>query len=262
VHTTVEYSAEEMLPARPCAVFGLPEGVAFAQEDAVVAAAMLRSLTCRSENRQDFLAEFPNDDPEVYLAGHLRNARGHTPPRFSYLPLPTIGHQHADGMIRRLMIAEPRGGSSERARWAARRLFAQTLRDMNGVERGVLDAPRRRGPNDPVVRRYTARSLAWASVTPVTLPGYDEGLHRKAEGLFLKALEHEGIPVSEVADITLRKAPFWPGAEHPCAYRRPDYLRGHSAWHVHIVLRRPITGPLSIGSGRHCGLGVFAAVEG
>ena len=125
------------------------------------------------------------------------------------------------------------------------------------------------------VERYVGKSRAWATVMPVILPGFDDGRKfkgipadkrdrpTKAERLFLKAVEHAGLPLEAVSDITLRKAPFWPGSQHPNLYRRPDYLdsaknRRFSAWHVHLVFRQPVEGPLSIGAGRHCGLGLFA----
>jgi CRISPR-associated protein Csb2 len=252
----VEYSAGEPLPARPCAVFQLPPGMAILHQHAALAAAMTRSAACHPDNRSDFEAEF-GDNPEVYLAGHV-NVRGYTPPRFSYLPLPSIGDRHADGMIRRIAIAEPRGGSGERARWASRRLFGWELREPDGTPRGRLDALQKSADDDHVLRLYLGSGTVWASVTPVILPGYDDRDMERAMMLFSRALAHEGIPRSEVARFRLRKAPFWSGSQHPLAYRRPDYLRGRSAWHACVAFHRPVSGPLSIGSGRHCGLGIFA----
>ncbi len=273
---TVSYIRRTALPPRQYAVFELPEGVAFRQEDVCVVAAMLRSLACRPENRQDFQEQFPDDDPEIYLAGHIKDVV-QTPPRFSYLPLPSIGHEHADGMIRRLLIAEPHGGDGLHARWAKQRLLNQILHDEEGNERGVLmnlwrDTSRR------ILEYYTGGnkgSREWASVTPVILPGFDSRDRRRgipasrskqltrAERLFLKAVEQANFPVDLVESFTLRKAPYWPGSAHPDNYRRPDYLdmpknRRFPAWHVWIRFSEPVYGPLSLGAGRHCGLGLFA----
>jgi CRISPR-associated protein Csb2 len=277
----VPYQRAGRMPPRSWAVFELPDGVAFRQEGIVEVAAMLRSLACdekRYRNRDDFREQFPDVDPEVYLAGHLRVDRalriGPTPPRFSYLPLPSIGHEHADGMIRRLLIAEPFGGTGAQARWAQRRLRGQALRDKDGQERGVLLDLWRRS-SAAAVERYVGESRTWATVTPVILPGFDDarrfrgipasGQNRptKAERLFFKAVQQAGLSLEALRDITLRKAPYWAGSRHPDLYRRPDYLdaaknRRFSAWHVHLVFRDSVRGPLSIGAGRHCGLGLFA----
>jgi len=249
------YLPSTALPPRSCAVFELPEGVAFPQTNVIQVAAMLRSLACRPEHRRDFQAQF-TDDPEVYLAGHIQDA-ARTPPRFSYLPLPTIGHEHADGMVRRLLLAEPWGGDGSRARWAQSRLHGVTLKDTDGNERGALRNLWRSGSQD-MLGRYSEPSRTWATVTPVILPGFDDSDRRKAERLFLKAVEHAALPVRAVTDLTLRKAPFWPGSQHPRLYRRPAYLKDYAGWHVHVRFAEPIPGPLAIGAGRHCGLGVLA----
>lgn len=260
----IAYLSASVSPLRPYAVFELPDGVAFRQQDTAAVAAMLRSLACRSA--KDDSHEFPGGS-EIYVAGHTKAGQaprdGPGAPRFSYLPLPTIGHEHADGMIRRVLIAEPFGGDGAHARWAQQRLRNQLLRDHDGNERGIL-LNLWRNSSSAILDRYVGEHKNWASVTPVILPGFDDGKRIKAEKLVLQAVRQAGLPVEGVADFTLRKAPFWSGSQHPNCYRRPDYLdsaknRRFSAWHVHLSFREPMAGPLSIGAGRHCGLGVLAA---
>jgi CRISPR-associated protein Csb2 len=255
---TVTYMSVSTMPPRSYAVFELPEGIAFRQVAVVKVAAMLRSLTCREQNRQDFQEQFPDTDPKVYLAGHV-NDSAQTPPRFSYLPLPTIGHEHADGLIRRLLIAEPYGHDGSYARWAQVRLRTQVLRDNNGNERGVLlDIWRKASMR--IIQRYVDESQTWSTVTPVVLPGFDDGKLTKAEKLFLTAAKQAGVPVDAIAELSLRKAPFWPGGQHPAVYHRPNYLQHLPAWHAGLRFREALPGPLAIGAGRHCGLGLFAAL--
>lgn len=271
---TVAYLRRTILPPRPYAAFELPEGVAFRQEIACEVAAMLRSLACRE--KEDFSEQFRDDNSEVYLAGHANGARI-TPPRFSYLPLPSIGHEHSDGMIRRVLIAEPFGGDGQRAAWTLRRLLNLPLVDQDGNERGVLMNLWRKTSRS-VVDRYVNPAKTWATVTPVILPGFDDfrGVSReqqragqvtKAEQLFMKAVVQAGLPADLVESFALRKAPFWPGSAHPSRYRRPDYLdtarnRHFPAWHVCVRFCESVPGPIAIGAGRHCGLGLFAAKEG
>jgi len=253
---SVHYLSGTTLPARAYAVFDLPEGAGFRPARIAAVAAMLRSLTCRSA--KDDTHEFPGGT-EVYVAGHVEGDK-ETPPRFSYLPLPTIGHEHADGAIRRLLIAEPFGGNGAHASWAQQRLHNATLRNERGEERGwLLDLWRPRSPR--VVNRYVRESQVWSSVTPVVLPGLDDGKHAKAERLFLKAATQAGIAVATIESLALRKAPYWPGAEHPRHYFVPGYLRSFPKWHATVRFREPVPGPIAIGAGRHAGLGLLASAD-
>ncbi|MEN6437090.1 MAG: type I-U CRISPR-associated protein Csb2 [Syntrophobacter sp.] len=267
-YDTMAYIHETELPPRSYAVFELPEGVVFHQEDAVRVAAMLRSLTCRLAKRDTHT--FPGGS-EQYVAGHIsENDRGK--PRLSYLPLPTIGHSHSDGMIRRVMIAEPFGGNGTHASWAQIRLRGALMTDQDNCDRGTLYDLWRTSSAE-VIRLYACEGRVWHSVTPVILPGYDDfktlrqskdNGPTKAERLLFKCLAHAGIPLGSLESVTLRKAPFWPGSQHPMRYHRPDYLADHRArpgWHVRLVFRERLAGPLSIGAGRHCGLGILARAE-
>jgi len=254
------------LPPRPCAAFELPEGVAFRQEDAVTVAAMLRSLACRCAKNDSH--QFPGG-PDSYVAGHGPKGRegrfvDEQWPRFSYLPLPSIGHEHADGMIRRVLIAEPFGGDGSHSAWAEQRLRSQSLQDHDGNERGALLDLWRQSSRG-MLALYVDQHRTWTSVTPIILPGFDDGKRTKADRLFLQAVQQAGLPVQAISDFTLRKAPFRTGL-HPNQYRRPDYLdsgkgRRFSAWHVHMSFRDPLAGPITIGAGRHVGLGVLAAAD-
>lgn len=249
----VVYRRENSLPPRPRAAFELPENVAFRQEDVVRVSAMLRSLTCRLAVADSH--QFPGGS-ETYVAGHTGNQK-RSVARFSYLPLPTIGHPYADGLIRRLIIAEPYGGEGTHARWARERLGSAELLNRDGHSRGILMEPWR-NTSENLINRYTAGSRWWSSVTPVFLPGFDDDKQPKAEKLFLTAARQAGLPLDSLTELTLRKAPFWPGSQHPSQYFLPKYLNGKPGWHVRLVFREPVAGPLAVGAGRHVGLGLFA----
>lgn len=256
----VRYLSGTVLVPRPFAAFELPDGHAFRPVRTASVAAMLRSLICKPEHRRDFQQQFPGIDGETFLAGRVGADPYRGDQRFSYLPLPTIGHEHADGMIRRLLIAGPFGGPGPLAQWAKQRLRNEALRDELGNHRGVLLEPWR-SSSGRMLGLYVNESEAWSTVTPVILPGFDDGKHAKAERLFVKAVMQAGIPVEAIRELTLRKAPFWPGAQHPRQYTVPDYIRHLGRWHAWIRFREPIPGPLAIGAGRHIGLGLFAASD-
>lgn len=253
---TVDYITATTLPPRPYAVFELPEGVAFRQEATAKVAAVLRSLASRCA-RED-THEFPGGS-EIYVAGHT-GKQNRTAPRFSYLPVPSIRYERSDGMIRRVLIAEPFGADGAHVRWAQNRLSNATLQDQDGNDRGVLFGLWR-PVSKAMIRRYVDAARIWCTVTPVVLPGFDDGKRAKAETLFFAAVRQADLPVDGVAEITLRKAPFWPGSQHPRQYFLPDYLRHFPGWHVRIAFQEPVPGPLAIGAGRHAGLGVLAAWE-
>jgi CRISPR-associated protein Csb2 len=251
---TVTYLSAKSLPPRAYAAFEFPDGIAFRQSTANEVGAMVRSVACQFAKRDTHV--FPGDS-ESFVAGHVNGAKV-TPPRFSYLPLPTVGHRYADGTIRRVLVAEPFGGDGSHAKWAQSRLRNALLKDIHGRDRAVLLEPWRPSSRG-VIDRYVRESRVWTSVTPVVLPGFDDCEYEKAVRLCIDALRQADLPVEGVEELSLRKAPHWPGALHPSQYRRPDYLRHLPAWHLKLVFREPVAGPLSIGAGRHCGLGVMAA---
>ena len=244
---------DRALPVRSYAAFELPEGVAFRQENVAKVGAMLRSLAGRLA--RDDTHQFPGGS-ETYVAGHT-GQQERTPPRFSYLPLPTIGHEHADGMIRRLLVAEPFGGDGVHAGWAQGRLRNATMRDEEGNQWGILFDPWREASKG-LLRRYVSAAPTWSTVTPVILPGFDDGKHAKAEKLLVAAIRQADLPLDAVGELTIRKAPFWPGAQHPRQYAVPAYLKHLPGWHVRVVFNQSVPGPLAIGAGRHAGLGIFA----
>ena len=311
------YEPGSVSTARPFAAFVLRPidkdagYVSFPAERAVCVAAMVRHAACDAA-----MADLENDSvgnplPDAWRTNEwsLRFVAGHGPegapkrrtkhdshPRFSYLPLPSINHEHADGAIRRAILAEPFGGDGRSARWAAQRLNGAVLMD---EARGPIARLEFVEPDDPEFRRvfrlYAAhknseRNTVWTSVTPVILPRHPKSKLKERDNLLrcglaqdesdakALALDHDrekilvdclrdaGIDFAAVESLESRP-PAWPtlgGASTSLlhsAYRRPAYLRALPACHVRIRFRAPIAGPISLGAGRHCGLGALAGCE-
>jgi len=221
-------------------------------------AAMTRHATATAAVRQ------PQDWIDSYVHGH-RSPGNDTKPRFSYLPLPTIEHRGQGGRviggIRRVLLAEPLEAPASYLLWARQMLPGQFLIDVKSGERKAMLAPL--NDSDWVLRQYTAYSDAWATVTPVVLPGCDEGKFARAEKLFFKALAHAGYSSAALADLEFRNVSFWPSGDLAVRFQRPDYLKKDrwTVYHVRLRWRQRISGPLAIGAGRHCGLGLFAATR-
>lgn len=286
VFTTAVYRRATDLPPRPFAAFILrpldkDTGYAsFRAERAVCVAAMLRHAACEAAKHDldDRPGAWRSDEWSLrFVAGHgpagspKRRDRDDAHPRLSYFALPSIGHTHADGLIRRAIIAEPFGGDGRSARWVALRLAGADLVDEDSKK--TVARLEHVEPEDAefgrVFRLFAARgtyeaATVWTSVTPVILPGYDDAKPAKRERLLMKSLTHAGIDLGSVECIESR-AVAWPvrGGGAPAllhsAYRRPKYLQHLPAVHVRVRFRTPIAGPVAMGAGRHSGLGVFVA---
>jgi CRISPR-associated protein Csb2 len=218
-------------------------------------AAMTRHATAEAAKHQ------PKEWVDSYVHGH-RAAGTDTKPRFSYLALPSIERRGERGLvvggIRRVVVAELIEGSESRLLWVRQMLPGQFLLEEKSGKRKAMLAPL--NENDWILRQYTDSSDTWATVTPVVLPGSDEGKLAKAEKLFLKTLRHAGYSPDALVEFEFRNVSFWPGSDLALSFQRPDYLK-HDHWsvyHMRLRWRNPIRGPLALGAGRHCGLGIFA----
>jgi CRISPR-associated protein Csb2 len=252
VYDSVEYLQSTTLAPRPFGVVEFDEDSAVnATQTACVAVALRKLLgqVAVADGRS-----FPGGN-DLYVGEKVCKGES-APERFSYLPLPTIGHPHADSFIRRILLAEPFGGSGTYAKWAHNRLLGSQLDVAPGVTLTLLDPWR--PSTKRLVTAYASESRTWCSVTPVILPRFNGHHARHAEDIFLEACRQASLPVNAISDIILRKAPFYPGAQHPQRYWVPPYLQGLPRWNVMIVFRDYIPGPLAIGAGRYIGLGTFA----
>lgn len=198
---------------------------------------------------------------EAFVAGHRNGAIDHR--QFSYVPLPSIGHEHADCGIRRVMIVAPFGEDGN-LQHLAEQLDGWQLEREGGGDAPILQ--RLRG--DGVTWPYVATSLSWATVTPIVLPGHDDHKPAKTRKLLQTALQQSGI--EQPCEFTWGAAPNFRNSLS--AYKRdrqgrqigyflPGHLRRFTVVHARLKFDSPVTGPIVIGAGRHCGFGLFAAVD-
>jgi len=256
--------------SRPYAVFELrnDDGGFFTyfQKKLIHIAGMVRHVAIETMRLSPPL-DAPPDWLNSYVAGHSDDSDSiHR--QLSYLPLPSIGHEHVSPAVRRVMLAAPIGDGY----WIehiARRLAGQRLRPTPATK--IADPPtlvRIRG--DSVTGHYTKPANRWASVTPVILPGHDDHKPAKRTKLILKALARAGIDLPcefEPSAISyFHKSLTAHGRDRDgkqTGYRRPDHLRRFTA--VHLTLKFPdgikLPGPLVLGAGRHCGFGLMAGID-
>ncbi len=254
----VNYRRESEPLARPCIAFrlldpdtGKPQ--TYAATDPVKVAGMIRGavhqVARNAERDPKWIGEFVcghHDGPDSF-------------PRFSYLPLPSIQPVVGVGRISRVVIAEPIGSDGREIDWLKPRLSGVVAN--NEQDRHALLVPLPR--DDFVLKQYLRSSPTWTTVTPVALPGSDDGMASKTAKLLEKMLRHAGYSSDAVEDIEYHRVPFRRGAEDAKRYRpRGDhYLSNCTMYHMRIRWKNPLCGPIGLGGGRHCGLGVFAIAE-
>ena len=120
--------------------------------------------------------------------------------------------------------------------WLKQMLLGQVVINDEGKEVAILE----RIEKDGVVPRYVNRAKTWTTVTPVALPGSDEGKANKTDKLLEKMFRHAGYSMDDVEKIDLR----------PDGGNRPSGA-------FCMVLPRAIAGPFCLGHSCHFGLGLF-----
>lgn len=201
--------------------------------------------------------------PEIlrgYATGHVDN--GDPDDRLSWVPLPSIGHRHADGRIRRAMLLGPKQELFDSSRWREiMHALAHAPLIQHGQQVGTLE------PIDEIggaVQPYLEIGTCWRTVTPVvthgrtTRGGKQKGKfdRRKAEKLILHALAKAGLP--DPVRMHYQSAPFARSGRAAREYRVPHHLSGLSRFHVSVEFPQPVSGPVLAGVGSHFGLGLFA----
>jgi len=199
---------------------------------------------------------------QSYVEGHA--AEGAESHRISYLPLPSLHQAFGDGMIRRVMIAEPPGSDGSTIRLLELKLAGMVLLDRSGEPACCL------GPADRdwSYEQYLPREPMhlWRSVTPVVLHGFNTGRRRqisvqKTERLLLRAFEMAGFEASQIEALAFQGGPLVQGTQHAMAMVVPDHLRQYPRVHVQVRFQKGVSGPVTAGIGRHYGIGLFTSVR-
>jgi CRISPR-associated protein Csb2 len=244
----VRYTSDQETPDRPRKIYRLLDVeknvlLSWPQRKTVTMAAMIRHAVTTANQEDPYLHD--------YSAGH---PKGTPADRLSWIPLPSLGHDYVDGRIRRAMVLGPVDGDP-----------APFERATFGISYALLhqhDVPVARlvetAEMDGAIRPYFGISDTWSTITPLVLPGHDDG-GKKAGRLAYKALANEGIPVGTIRELEVQKAPFHRGSLRAGDYMGAAHMNKYPQYHVRIILDRPIAGPVLAGVGRHYGLGLFFA---
>jgi CRISPR-associated protein Csb2 len=217
------------------------------------------------------------DDIERVVVG--RSPDGRSVPkedRVRIVPLPSIGHTHADRGIRRVLVEAPSGGPlpPEDVLWA-----------FSGLEVAVGAAQAVLTPSADLdmlgfyaATRESART--WRTVTPAALPeaaarrrieptrlreeakggAEREQEEGRAVAAVVQALRHAEVR-TPVAAIRVQREPFEGGGERAESFAPDTRFAKERLWHVELTFAEPVGGPLVLGDGRFLGLGLLAPVR-
>jgi len=205
-----------------------------------------------------------------WISGHRADGRASADPHLAMLPLPFVGHEHADGRLMGIALALPRKvDPTDVGRW-----IEPLLRDEEGWPEPIhlfdgqwleTEITLESSETPPFALRpevWTAArtgACRWASVTPVVLDRHFNGADKwqKAAESVKDACERVGLPrpleVQLHPTSRLRGAPK--ANEFPRMRRKRD---GGEMAHIHAFLQfgEPVQGPIMIGAGRFRGYGL------
>ncbi|MDG6934382.1 MAG: type I-U CRISPR-associated protein Cas5/Cas6 [Nitrososphaerota archaeon] len=194
-----------------------------------------------------------------WILGHSSNNSGDE--RLSYIPLPSVGSEHSDGRIRRIMVASLTGSMPEALEGLPDLLDRAYLYDLNRIARARLLRISNLTEEDQVISAFVSKSHIWDSVTPLILHGHDfrngKEKPKRTHRLLIEAMHQSGFE-EFVDSFEYSKLPFNGWSRNVNEYSLPEHLSKWPRYHIRLRFKGELAGPLLIGIGRHYGLGLFA----
>ena len=237
-------------------------------------------IAIRDKAVERLRAALPDRIAEIdrVLIGRKPNGEnnGRTSARVRIFPLPSIGHPQADMQIRRLLIDVPGGCPvrSDDIAWAV-----SGVQLTHPVLREPIDVTRSVDQNQLQFYGVQHPFRLWRTVTPVALSAAmrrriapdrkradaksgpeKHKEHMTASFAVAQALRHAGIG-SRLVSARVQREPFDLRGTRVESFAEGTRFNKHCLWHVEVELATPISGPLMIGDGRFCGLGLMRPVE-
>ena len=246
-------------------------GRGFAPQALATAAPLLTGLRDAAAKRLQ--EAFPENAP---LFEKLIIGRGAGPRdlarRIRLVPVPSIGTEHTDPSIRRVMVEVPAECPIrlDDLAWAFAGLPAcdpETGESWSGHLVSTEDAR--------MAERFTRPAREFRSITPVALPGAPRRRlgpsdtksagersqeERAAAGSVVQALRHAGVR-ARPTDIRVQREPFQRRGVRTEQFAAGSRFSKHALWHVRLRFREAVTGPMVIGDGRFCGLGLMEPIR-
>ena len=191
--------------------------------------------------------------------------------RIRLIPIPSIGALHTDPSIRRIMIEIPSECPIrvDDLKWAFAGLRPYDPRTGEAWPGRLVSTE-----DFSMADRFTRMKQVFRSMTPAALSGAqrrrigisgektaDERSREEwsAVGAVVQALRHAGLR-TRASDVHVQREPFQRRGLRAELFADGSRFSKHALWHVELRLRETISGPLVIGDGRFCGLGVMEPV--
>lgn len=211
-----------------------------------------------------------SDRVRALLSGHDAGGKPLKDPHLAFLPLPFVGHEHADGHLLGLALVLPDDVSRDERR-AALRVIAQ-IKELKLGSLGVWKPAPVIESNPPWNLRpqtwtaATEGATHWSTVTPIAFDRHPKvkgkaEYQREAAGIIANACKRIGLPEPREVIITPVSAHLGvpPGHAFPRLNRKDGSDRQHC--HAILVFDEPVRGPVLIGAGRFRGYGVCRPLE-
>lgn len=275
-------------PSAPSGVFG-DDWIVFAVasgDDDHLALPGIRAVDVARAFRKG-LQSYAAQPPAEIISGHQPAGAPADRPHLAIVPLPFVGHRHADGGLRGVALVFPRAVGlddrravlravhawerSDRARLRGDRALLP-LFDRGGLELWLVRETRPElGSLRPTAWNGPARK--WATVTPIALDRHPGDLRARdpkdqaaaieaAARSIEQACERQGLPLPRVSVV--------PAAPVMGAYKAQEFpayppIAGRTRralTHAILEFERDVSGPLLLGAGRYHGLGLLRPVDG
>jgi CRISPR-associated protein Csb2 len=220
-------------------------------------------------------------DLPATLSGHSENGPTEQP-HVAFVPLPFVGHEHADGALIGCALVPPRDlAKSDRellfrlvAKWEKERSNQRGDLTLAGgtlpafiVRRVDVSA---KAALDPM--RWCRASARFITATPIALDKNPGNLRSNQDGTARKAAQEAQRSISDAchrvvgarpSSVEVSLAPLLPGAQHVRDYLpwpgRPGRTKRVRV-HADIRFEASVKGPLWLGAGRYFGLGLCLPV--
>ncbi len=223
------------------------------------------------------------------IAGHGEDGRAAESPHVAFVPLPFVGHEHADASIQGIALVPPRDFSpSDReallrliGKWEAERGTGESF-TLELAGEGLVAPWRMRRADLPEkdslrARRWCRPAQRFVTATPIALDRFPGALRvrptstlsqieadaivrtsfKRAARSIAQSCENIGLPRPISVDLDL--APLLVGVEGTNAFRGQPEKAGRPSRtlvHAKITFAELVRGPVLLGAGRYFGLGL------
>lgn len=247
--------------------FELRDGRNFAAQPLHTAGVLIAHIRDAAAKR--LIDHFPHD---ARFAERLVVGRGAGPrdkaQRCRILPLPSLGAEHTDPSIRRVVVELPTEFpfttfTKEDIGWAFSGLAASDPASPAGGRSCLVVSD-----DATMASRYVQPGRLFRSITAVALASTVEPAHgtratqrqrdeQQAIAAVRKALRHANVR-TEPTSIRVQREPLHRRGERAEAFATGTRFPRRAMWHVELTFPEDVAGPLALGDGRFVGLGLMA----